>query len=94
MVQKRFEDALKKLTSDLELKISQRDEMREKKRLQKEGEQQDSQDAENGTADDGVEEEDDLFGNDDMEIIIRYQPANPTRAASQFKNRKRAFGGL
>ena len=35
--QKRFEDALKKLTADLEMKLAQRDEMKEQQRRKKEG---------------------------------------------------------
>lgn len=37
MVQKRFEDALKKLTADLEMKSSQRDELKERQQLKKAG---------------------------------------------------------
>ncbi|KIK59841.1 hypothetical protein GYMLUDRAFT_44312 [Collybiopsis luxurians FD-317 M1] len=37
LIRKRFEDALKKLTSDLEMKLAQRDELQELQRLQKEG---------------------------------------------------------
>jgi transcription initiation factor TFIID subunit 7 len=37
IVQKRFEDALKKLTADLEMKSSQRDELKERQQLKKAG---------------------------------------------------------
>ncbi|KAJ3744598.1 TAFII55 protein conserved region-domain-containing protein [Lentinula detonsa] len=37
LIRKRFEDALKKLTSDLEMKLAQRDEMQEKQRMEDEG---------------------------------------------------------
>lgn len=36
-LQRRFEDALKKLTTDLEMKLSQRDELKEQQRLKKAG---------------------------------------------------------
>ena len=35
--QRRFEDALRKLQADLDTKLAQRDEMKEKRRLEKEG---------------------------------------------------------
>ncbi|KDQ60996.1 hypothetical protein JAAARDRAFT_31995 [Jaapia argillacea MUCL 33604] len=37
LIRRRFEDALKKLRADLEMKMAQREEMKEKQRLQKEG---------------------------------------------------------
>ncbi|KAJ3906416.1 TAFII55 protein conserved region-domain-containing protein [Lentinula edodes] len=37
LIRKRFEDALKKLTSDLEMKLAQRDELQEKQRMEDEG---------------------------------------------------------
>ncbi|KAJ3977191.1 TAFII55 protein conserved region-domain-containing protein [Lentinula raphanica] len=37
LIRKRFEDALKKLTADLEMKLAQRDEMEEKQRMEDEG---------------------------------------------------------
>ncbi len=36
-MQRRFEDALKKLQADLDTKMAQRDEMKEKSRLRKQG---------------------------------------------------------
>ncbi|EAU88815.2 transcription initiation factor tfiid 55 kDa subunit [Coprinopsis cinerea okayama7 len=68
LLKKRFQDALKKLTADLELKISQRDEMREKQRLKKEGGDQGGQAGPN--ANQAEDDDDDLFGNDDMEMDI------------------------
>ncbi|TEB26621.1 hypothetical protein FA13DRAFT_1025804 [Coprinellus micaceus] len=70
LIRKRFEDALKKLTVDLEMKRSQRDEMREKQRLKKEGIQPGAgdSDAEQGGDDGGEEGEDeDLFGPEEGE---------------------------
>ncbi|EGN93258.1 hypothetical protein SERLA73DRAFT_64411 [Serpula lacrymans var. lacrymans S7.3] len=70
LIKKRFEDALKKLTADLEMKLGQRDEMKEKQRLQKEGIIAEDTDPEEG-ANDGAEDEDetqldgDLFGSED-----------------------------
>jgi transcription initiation factor TFIID subunit 7 len=65
--QKRFEDALKKLDADLEMKLSQRDGLKEKNRLKKEGISID--DAVDGN-DNGENASDDLFGDgadlDDM----------------------------
>ncbi|EDR14368.1 uncharacterized protein LACBIDRAFT_306133 [Laccaria bicolor S238N-H82] len=69
LIRKRFEDALKKLTSDLEMKLAQRDEMKEKQRLRKEGIAVDAIDDtdpdiignEEGDGDEN-EEDDDLFG--------------------------------
>ena len=71
--QKRFEDALKKLTADLEMKQAQRDEMKEKQRLRKEGIVLDA-----GTPDGGANEGDgdlepegdDLFGSDDPPMDV------------------------
>ncbi|KAH6918353.1 TAFII55 protein conserved region-domain-containing protein [Coprinopsis sp. MPI-PUGE-AT-0042] len=74
LIRKRFEDALKKLNADLELKVSHRDEMREKQRLKKEGLQPGDQNGAQGNANRGQGDEDDedeadLFGDDDeMEI--------------------------
>lgn len=71
--QKRFEDALKKLSADLELKRAQRDEMKERQRRKKEGiavEDPDT-DVEVGAQDEveagdnAVQEGTDLFGSDD-----------------------------
>ncbi|KAI8998653.1 TAFII55 protein conserved region-domain-containing protein [Trametes punicea] len=64
LIKRRFEDALKKLQADLDMKLAQRDEMKEQQRLRKEG---GSGEAAGGghDADDedaGDEEEDDLFG--------------------------------
>ncbi|KAF8892460.1 TAFII55 protein conserved region-domain-containing protein [Infundibulicybe gibba] len=72
LIRRRFEDALKKLTADLEMKLAQRDEMKEKQRLKKEGiipEGDHETDPEGvGNEADGeaeADEADGLFGSDD-----------------------------
>lgn len=73
LIKKRFEDALKKLAADLEMKQAQRDEMKEKQRMRKEGIILDAE-----TPDDGAiggdgdlgPEGDDLFGSDDPPMDI------------------------
>ena len=67
--QRRFEDALKKLQADLDTKMAQRDELKEKSRLKREG----NPDGTAANEDDGDEsggDDDDLFGEapDAMEI--------------------------
>jgi transcription initiation factor TFIID subunit 7 len=62
-LQRRFEDALRKLQADLDTKLAQRDEMKEKRRLELEGGQgtggsSGAQDRDSSDADD----DDDLFG--------------------------------
>ncbi|KAG6860932.1 hypothetical protein C0995_005887 [Termitomyces sp. Mi166 len=74
LIKKRFEDALKKLTADLEMKLAQRDELKEKQRIRKEGliMMDADTDPEGGAADGhddtDVQEVDDLFGSDDRPI--------------------------
>ncbi|KAF9454644.1 hypothetical protein P691DRAFT_655771 [Macrolepiota fuliginosa MF-IS2] len=77
LIRKRFEDALKKLTADLEMKLAQRDELKEKQRMKKEGismhvaEESDPETAVDQDVEAGGGEDDDLFGSDDppaMEI--------------------------
>ncbi|KAF9469194.1 TAFII55 protein conserved region-domain-containing protein [Collybia nuda] len=70
LIRKRFEDALKKLAADLEMKQAQRDEMKEKQRMKKEGIVMDADtDPDNGVneveEDMEGEEDRDLFGSDD-----------------------------
>jgi transcription initiation factor TFIID subunit 7 len=69
--QKRFEDAMKKLTADLDMKQAQREEIKEQQRLKKEGivlEDGDS-DPDGGANDNGVPKEgDDLFGSDNPAV--------------------------
>ncbi|KAK2466795.1 hypothetical protein APHAL10511_001053 [Amanita phalloides] len=73
LIKRRFEDALKKLTADLEMKIAQRDELKEKQRLQKEGVigEADDTDQDGPINDDDVGDTN-LFGSDepamDMDI--------------------------
>ena len=67
-LQRRFEDALKKLTADLEMKIAQRDELKEKQRLQKEGvmgEVDDTDQDQDGPINDDDAGDENLFGSDD-----------------------------
>ncbi|KAF9526997.1 TAFII55 protein conserved region-domain-containing protein [Crepidotus variabilis] len=67
LIRKRFEDALKKLNADLELKLAQRDELKEKQRLKKEGISTDpTHNNQNGQ--NASDEEDDLFGDEGMEL--------------------------
>lgn len=66
MLQRRFEDALKKLQADLDMKLAQRDEMKEKQRMRKEGivpEEGDTDGVNEGDGEDG-EDGDDLFGDE------------------------------
>ncbi|KAH9901365.1 TAFII55 protein conserved region-domain-containing protein [Cubamyces lactineus] len=65
LIKRRFEDALKKLQADLDMKMAQRDEMKEQQRLRKEGIAAGGAvgGAHDADDEDGVEEdEDDLFG--------------------------------
>jgi len=66
-LQRRFEDALKKLTTDLEMKLSQRDELKEQQRLKKagvvSGDDMNEGDADADTGGEGV----DLFGEEEEE---------------------------
>ncbi|KAI0345369.1 hypothetical protein BDW22DRAFT_1418609 [Trametopsis cervina] len=73
LIRRRFEDALRKLQADLDTKLAQRDEMKEKRRLEKEGGQgvvgSEGGDGEDSDSESG--KDDDLFGDDpadDMEI--------------------------
>ncbi|KAG6814531.1 hypothetical protein H0H92_000057 [Tricholoma furcatifolium] len=71
LIRKRFEDALKKLTADLEMKVVQRDELTEKQRMKKEGiaAMDPDTDPEGGAGDGGeagVEEDEALFSSDDQ----------------------------
>lgn len=74
LIRKRFEDALKKLTADLEMKLVQRDELKEKQRLKKEGITIDAAediDFDNNGHDEGdgdIEDDDDLFGDAPMDV--------------------------
>ncbi|KAH7889394.1 TAFII55 protein conserved region-domain-containing protein [Phlebopus sp. FC_14] len=77
LLQKRFEDALKKLSADLELKRAQRDEMKERQRRKKEGVALEDPDTDpEGVAHDDVDVNDaaapadgDLFGSDDPAVM-------------------------
>ena len=63
-MQRRFEDALKKLQADLDMKLAQRDEMKEQQRLKKEGVAPEDADTEGGNEGEGEDGADDLFGDD------------------------------
>ncbi|KAJ8496754.1 hypothetical protein ONZ45_g3578 [Pleurotus djamor] len=69
LIKKRFEDALRKLSTDLEMKLAQRDEMKEKQqRMQKDAASSDGElaaDTGGGMDNMEVDNEDDLFGSDD-----------------------------
>ena len=64
LVQRRFEEAKKKLQADLDTKLAQRDEMKEKRRLQKEGISAEDAGSEAGDEGGRTMENDDLFGED------------------------------
>ena len=68
-MQRRFEDALKKLQADLDTKMAQRDELKEKARLKREGNPGGAA-VDGNDGDDSGGEDDDLFGegDDGMEI--------------------------
>ncbi|PPQ64674.1 hypothetical protein CVT26_002764 [Gymnopilus dilepis] len=71
LIRKRFEDALKKLTADLDMKIAQRDELKERQRMKKEGITMENADTDqdNMGHDGDMEGDDELFGNDsEMDI--------------------------
>lgn len=68
LIRKRFEDALKKLAADLEMKEAQREELNEKQRLKKEGIAMnggEDTDPETAGDQDVRARNDDLFGSDD-----------------------------
>ena len=65
-MQKRFEDALKKLTADLDMKVAQRDEMKEQQRMKKEGILPEDPDTDPESGEREVEnDEGDLYREDD-----------------------------
>ncbi|KAH9952050.1 TAFII55 protein conserved region-domain-containing protein [Amylocystis lapponica] len=73
LIRRRFEDALKKLQADLDMKLAQRDDMKEQQRLKKEGiipEDADTEGGNDGDGEDGADEDGDLFGDteDVMEL--------------------------
>ncbi|KAJ6525650.1 TAFII55 protein conserved region-domain-containing protein [Mycena capillaripes] len=63
LIKKRFEDALKKLTADLEMKRAQRDELKERQRMEKEG-ITNVENADEEANEGGADGDDDLFGSD------------------------------
>ncbi|PSR75389.1 hypothetical protein PHLCEN_2v9147 [Hermanssonia centrifuga] len=67
LIRRRFEDALRKLQADLDMKLAQRDELKEKRRLEKEGGTAEDVGAgsgdDEGEGGDGMDQED-LFGED------------------------------
>ncbi|KAJ7940431.1 TAFII55 protein conserved region-domain-containing protein [Mycena leptocephala] len=70
LIKKRFEDALKKLTADLEMKRAQRDELKERQRMEKEGITNDLDNADEEANEGGADDEDDgdLFGDTAMDL--------------------------
>ncbi|GBE82191.1 TAFII55 protein conserved region-domain-containing protein [Sparassis latifolia] len=65
LIRRRFEDALKKLQADLDMKLAQRDEIKEKTRMRKEGIVFEDADTEGGHEDgDVADDHDDLFGDE------------------------------
>lgn len=73
LIKRRFEETLKKLTTDLEMKMAQRAELAEKQRMKKEGinldGEQDMDGAANEDEEGPIEADGDLFGDEmDMEI--------------------------
>ncbi|TFY82368.1 hypothetical protein EWM64_g1643 [Hericium alpestre] len=72
LIRKRFEDALKKLTADLEMKLAQRDEMKEMARRKKEGVIEDGEGAGEDKESEGDEEGDedrDREGEDERDEV-------------------------
>lgn len=67
-LQRRFEDALRKLKADLEMKLAQRDEAKERQRLQREGIS--PEDVERGPSVDQEDNEDDLFGEEGQDDMM------------------------
>jgi len=67
-LQRRFEDALRKLKADLEMKVAQRDEAKERQRLQRDGIS--PEDAERGPSADQEDNEDDLFGEEGQDDMM------------------------
>ena len=68
-MQKRFEDALKKLTADLEMKLAQREELKEQLLLRKEGLEAEDVDTDaeaTGQEVEASQEERDLFGDENQ----------------------------
>jgi len=67
-LQRRFEDALRKLKADLEMKVAQRDEAKERLHLQREGIS--PEDAERGPSVEQDDNEDDLFGEEGQDDMM------------------------
>lgn len=68
--QRRFEDALKKLQADLDMKLAQREHMKEQERLQREGTIAEDPDTEGIDDLADVELDDDLFGDAGIDMDI------------------------
>ncbi|KAH8107141.1 TAFII55 protein conserved region-domain-containing protein [Cristinia sonorae] len=64
LIRRRFEDALKKLQADLDMKLAQRDELKEKQRLIKEGITQEDVDTEGANEDGDAGGDEGLFGDE------------------------------
>ncbi|KAJ8598061.1 hypothetical protein M405DRAFT_723292 [Rhizopogon salebrosus TDB-379] len=72
LIKKRFEDALRKLSADLEMKVAQRDEMKERQQRKREGIAPEDPDTDpEGAAQEDVDAQTmgDLFGSDDPVVM-------------------------
>ncbi|KAK7693462.1 hypothetical protein QCA50_003030 [Cerrena zonata] len=70
LIRRRFEDALRKLQADLDMKLAQRDHMQEQERLQREGTIAEDPDTEGVDDLADVELDDDLFGDAGIDMDI------------------------
>ncbi|PCH38173.1 hypothetical protein WOLCODRAFT_66898 [Wolfiporia cocos MD-104 SS10] len=64
LIRRRFEDALRKLQSDLDMKLAQRDEMKEKQRMKKEGIIPEDEMEGGNEAEGGDDQDESLFGDE------------------------------
>ncbi|EPQ58340.1 hypothetical protein GLOTRDRAFT_110145 [Gloeophyllum trabeum ATCC 11539] len=69
LIRRRFEDALKKLKADLAMKVAQREEMKEKQRVAKEGGASEAVDTD-GDSGPNDEDADDLFGPEESGVAM------------------------
>jgi transcription initiation factor TFIID subunit 7 len=64
LIKKRFEDALKKLSAELDMKTAQRDEMKEQRRMRREGVDPDEE--QEVSHEESAREDEDLFGDEGL----------------------------
>ncbi|TDL21566.1 hypothetical protein BD410DRAFT_724172 [Rickenella mellea] len=72
LIKRRFEDALKKLQADLEMKLAQREELKEQQQMRKAGissQREDSEPNDDLEESGGVDMEGDIFGDDDPDDV-------------------------